>query len=307
MSSAVHWEVPASLRPAYEVCRDITQRHARTYYLAATLLPGPRRPHVWALYAFARVSDDLVDEPTGDPAQDLAAWRAATIAALRPHGPAPDPQASPVLAALRCTRECLGLGVGAVEEFLDSMAMDLHVGEYATYADLRRYMRGSAAVIGEMTAPLLGASGEAAMTHAAALGEAFQFTNFVRDVAEDRGRGRTYLPLEDLARHAVTVAELDECVRTRRPTPAVRRLLADEVDRGLHLYELARPGLNMVDGRCQPCVAVAFDLYRQILVQIRQCRYDVFAGRIVVPTLRRGTAVLGAFSRYARLGSSRGS
>lgn len=303
MSADPRWDIPASLRPAYDVCRGITQEHARTYYLAASLLPGQRRPHVWALYAFARTSDDLVDEPGDtDPAVELAAWRAATRRALAESGPAPDPAGAPVLAALRCTRESLGLGPGAFEEFLDSMAMDLTVSEYATFDDLRHYMRGSAAVIGEMTAPLLGAEGAEAMRRAAALGEAFQFTNFVRDVAEDRRRGRTYLPLEDLARHGVTVADLDECVRTRRPTPAVRRLLADEVDRGLQLYEAARPGLTMVDSRSQPCVAVAFDLYRRILVEIRRARYDVFARRIAVPAVTRGTAVLGAFSRYARLG-----
>lgn len=305
MSTDPRWEIPTSLRPAYESCRQITQEHARTYYLAASLLPTERRPHVWALYAFARVSDDLVDEPSAEPGPALAAWRGAALEAVSAAGPAPDPETAPVLAALRCTAERLALGSRPFEEFLDSMAMDLTVTEYPTWADLRVYMRGSAAVIGEMTAPLLGATDPAALPRAGALGEAFQLTNFVRDIAEDRRRGRTYLPLEDLARHGVTVADLDECVQTRRPTPAIRRLVADEVDRAFDLYEEARPGLAMVDARAKPCVDVAFELYRRILVEIRKARYDVFAGRISVPTLARGAAVLGAFSRYARLGPTR--
>ena len=127
------------------------------------------------------------------------------------------------------------------------MRMDITVDRYATWEDLRGYMRGSAAVIGEMMAPLLGAAGPDAMRRAGVLGEAFQLTNFIRDVAEDLDRGRIYLPLEDLERFGVSEDDLRRARVTGQPSPAVRALLDFEVRRALELYEDARPGLAMVD------------------------------------------------------------
>ncbi len=113
-----------------------------------------------------------------------------------------------MLAATWHTVRHLGLEPALFEEFLTSMRMDITVNRYATWEDLRGYMRGSAAVIGEMMAPLLGAAGPDALRRAGLLGEAFQLTNFIRDVAEDLDRGRIYLPLEDLERFGVSEDEL---------------------------------------------------------------------------------------------------
>ncbi|HEX7462509.1 MAG TPA: squalene/phytoene synthase family protein, partial [Dermatophilaceae bacterium] len=145
---------------AYEHCRRINAAHGRTYYLATWLLPRDRRPDVWALYAFARVADDLVDQPEAQPAEPaiLLAWREKAMAAIRSTSQ-PDPVEEPVLAAAWHTMRTFGQEPRLVQEFLDSMVMDLTVSRYATWDELRGYMRGSAAVIGELMAPLLGASG----------------------------------------------------------------------------------------------------------------------------------------------------
>ena len=278
--------MPPDLAAAYEHCRRVHAAHGRTYYLATRLLPRDRRPDVWALYAFARVADDLVDAPrTPDPAI-LLAWREQAMTAMR-SAARPDPVEQPVLAATWHTMRAFGLDPDLLQEFLDSMVMDLTVSRYATWEELRGYMRGSAAVIGELMAPLLGASGPDAMIRAAALGEAFQLTNFIRDVGEDHTRGRIYLPQADLARFAVSEALLAGAVRTGVPSPQVRSLVAFEVRRAVNLYAAAKPGLSLVDSRSQPCLEAAFTLYRRILHRVIANDFNVFERRLIVPRWQR--------------------
>jgi len=163
------------------------------------------------------------------------------------------------------------------------MVMDLTISRYATWEDLRGYMRGSAAVIGELMAPLLGAKGPEAPSCAAALGEAFQLTNFIRDIGEDHARGRIYLPQADMARFGVSEAMLARAVDSAVPSPHVRSLVAFEVRRAISLYLVAKPGLGMVDSRSRPCLEMAFTLYRRILHQVIDNDFNVFERRLVVP------------------------
>jgi phytoene synthase len=294
------WGLTSDLAKAYEQCRQIHAAHGRTYYLATRLLPRARRPDVWALYAFARVSDELVDTPRDQPADpsDLLVWREQAMTSMRSKS-SPDPTEQPVLAATWHTMHRLGLEPELLAEFLDSMVTDLTVSRYETWDELRGYMRGSAAVIGELMAPLLGASEPDAMLRAARLGEAFQLTNFIRDVSEDHGRGRVYLPQTDLARFGVSEDMLGHAVRTGQPSPQVRSLIAFEVRRAIDLYERARPGLKMVDARSQPCLEAAFTLYRRILHRVIANDFNVFERRLVVPTWQRLAVVAHLAARGA--------
>ncbi len=297
--------VPAgpALTRAYAACRDLARRHGRTYYLATALLPPDRRRHVWALYAFARTADDLVDEPGEDPAGDLARWEATSLAALRRPDP-PDPSADPVAAATWQTMRAFDLDPARWEEFARSMRMDLAPRAFATHAELRGYTRGSAAVIGELVAPVLGATDPGALRPAGLLGEAFQLTNFVRDVAEDLGRGRLYLPLADLAACGVTEDDLAAAARTGRPSRRVRDLVLLETARALELYERARPGIALTADWAQPCLRAAFVLYRDIAVAVHAADGDVFTRRVTVGRARRA-AVAGPLLGRALLARAR--
>jgi phytoene synthase len=270
---------------------------------------------VWALYAFARVADELVDGPGNPDPAALLGWRDQAMGALL-SASAPDPSGQPVLAATWHTMRALGLQPDLLAEFLDSMVMDLTVSRYATWQDLRGYMRGSAAVIGELMAPLLGASGAEAMGRAGALGEAFQLTNFIRDIGEDHLRGRIYLPQADLVRFRVSEDLLAEAVRTADPSRPVRSLVAFEVRRAIDLYASARPGLTMVDARSRPCLEMAFTLYRRILHRVVANDFNVFERRLAVPDWQRlataghvsaravGASLTGVIDRRAAPGSS---
>jgi phytoene synthase len=270
-----------TLRAAYEHCRRLNASHGRTYYLATQLLPRSKRPHVHALYGFARYADELVDAAGADPSA-LAPWADRFLDDLKDGSYPPDSR-DRVSRAVIHTARVWGLPVEHFEAFLTSMRMDLTVTGYPAYADLARYMYGSAAVIGLLMVPILEPVDDDAYPRARALGEAFQLTNFVRDVGEDLRRGRVYLPEEDLARFDVTRADLARA----RPNARVTALLAFEIERTRELYREAAPGIELLHPTSRDCVATALQLYGGILDAVERSGYDVLSNRVTVPVATR--------------------
>jgi phytoene synthase len=272
------------LRAAYARCRALNARHGRTFFLATRLLPPCRRPAIHALYGFARHADDLVDEPAPDLDAGQITARLDHLAEALDAGLRTGRCDDPVLVAVVDTATRYGIDGALFAAFLRSMRMDLTVTDYPTRAALREYMYGSAEVIGLELLPVLGTvcdPAEAAPA-AAALGQAFQLTNFLRDVAEDLDRGRVYLPADELAAYGVDRGVLSRCRAVGRPEPRVRRALADQIARTRAVYRRARPGIALLNPASRPCVATAFTLYGRILDRIEVCGYNVFAGRVSV-------------------------
>ena len=289
-----------TLTGAYERCRQLTYRHGTSYYLATQLLPAWKRPHVHALYGFARYADDIVNafDPGFSPARraaELRDWENRFFGSLR-GGRCDDP----VLAAVAHTVRSFRIDEADFRAFLGSMAMDLTVTSYPDYAGLLRYMEGSAAVIGTMMLPVLEpADPAAAREPARQLGLAFQLTNFIRDVAEDLRRGRVYLPAADLARFGVGPADL----AGGAPTAAVRELLAFETARARAHYTAALPGVALLAPSSRPCIRAALELYGGILDEIERCGFAVLHRRVRLPRRRRAAIFarhLAAARRAAR-------
>lgn len=296
-----------ALQGDYLHCRRIAAAHGRTYYLATRLLSPDRRPAVHALYAFARTVDDIVDDPRGaadSPSAAVTALdaveyrlrRAWTRPASTP--PPPDPVLPPdfgrVVAPLTDTVTRFAIDPRHFWTFLDSMRMDipespLFRNRYPTMAALHEYMRGSAAAIGLQLLPILGTVCPAAEAEpaAAALGNAFQLTNFLRDIGEDLDRDRIYLPTADLAAFGVDEALLADGRRTGRTDRRLRRALAHLIAVNRDLYRGARPGIDLLNPRVRPAIRTAAVLYAAILDRIEDSGYAVFAQRAVVPQRRR--------------------
>jgi 15-cis-phytoene synthase len=295
----------ASLDAAYATCQGLHRTHGRSYYLATRLLPAWKRRHVHALYGFTRRTDDIVDAgsdtPASERARQLGEWAGRFYAATTGAGYPADP----VLLAVRHTIATFGLPRADFDAFFASMRMDLQVRSYPDYGALLGYMEGSAAVIGTMMAPILLAPDEPGPVPAAAvaaareparqLGLAFQLTNFIRDVAEDLERGRVYLPAADLARFGVHRDDL----AAPSANPAVRRLVAFEIERARAHYRAALPGLTVLPARSRRCVRLAYAVYGGILGRIEQAGCDVLAGRAVVPPRQRMAAVVRELARSA--------
>jgi phytoene synthase len=195
-----------------------------------------------------------------------------------------------------------GIEVDLFADFLASMRADLTVTDYPTYADLRAYMHGSAAVIGLQMLPVLGTvvPREEAAPHAAALGVAFQLTNFLRDVGEDLDRGRVYLPADLLAAHGVDRPLLEWSRRSGRTDPRIRAALVAAEALTRDVYRDAEPGIAMLDPRVRPCIRTAFTLYGGILDAIARHDYTVLHRRAVVPRRRRAATAAAGVLKVAR-------
>jgi 15-cis-phytoene synthase len=284
------------LRDAYRRCREINAAHGRTFFLATRLLAPEQRPPVHALYGFARYADDILDDL--NPNLDTA-MRAARLQGLSDEFFAhTEHSTNPVLTAVGHTARRYGISDELFEDFLVSMRMDLTVTAYHDRAALNLYMKGSAEAIGLQLLPILGTVGaiEDAAPYAAALGRAFQLTNFLRDIDEDLDRHRVYLPADELAAYDVDRDLLVWCHVNRRTDPRVRNALADQHDITRRVYRYAEDGIALLAPRSRACVGTALTLYSEILDRIEDCDFAVFNRRATVGTARRlrvaGTGLL---------------
>lgn len=291
------------LRDAYRSCRTINAQHGRTFFLATRLLSPDQRPAVHALYGFARRADDILDDvdsalSTGERQEGLERLRSQLFNRLVHDEEDGD---DPVLRAVVHTARVHGIGWDFFDDFLTSMQMDLTVTDYPNRAALERYMYGSAEVIGLQMLPVLGTVGprEAAAPFAAALGKAFQLTNFIRDVDEDLGRGRIYLPADELAVHGVDRDVLTWCRSNQQTEPRVRRALTEQLAITRTVYRDARLGIPILDARSRPCVTAALTLYSEILDRVEELDFAVFSQRATVSNRRRvQVAATGLFDAW---------
>ncbi|MGW2964902.1 phytoene/squalene synthase family protein [Streptomyces sp. NPDC001220] len=297
-----------ALRDAYKRCRQLNARHGKTYFLATRLLPVDRRPAVHALYGFARWADDIVDSLDAGITVDRRLAELTRLQASLEQGLRDGSSSDPVVIALADTARRYGIDHRHFSDFMVSMRSDLSVTDYPTYEALRKYMHGSAAVIGLQMLPVLGtvAPREVAAPRAAALGIAFQLTNFLRDVGEDLDRGRVYLPGDLLAAHGVDRDLLYWSRRTARRDRRITEALRAAADLTRSVYRTAAPGLAMLDPASRPCVRTAFVLYGGILDAIADDGYAAVHRRAVVPRRRRAAVALnGLLSVMAARAQSR--
>lgn len=271
----------STLEQSYAHCRMLNKRKGTTYYWSTTLLPAVKRHHVHALYGFCRHADDIVDDLGPVPA-DVRAKALADFGDRFFEDLAAGDSDDLVLKAMVHTVHTFRIDPDCVRRFLRSMTMDLTVESYDTYDDLLEYMDGSAAVIGEMMLPILEPIDPAATGPARALGNAFQLTNFLRDIAEDLDRGRVYVPQEDIARFGAATAFADRTV-----TPGFEALMRFEIARTRALYREADAGLHLLPGRSARCIRAARVLYARILDEIEANDLDVFSTRARVPTWQK--------------------
>lgn len=270
-----------TLDESYAINQELNRRYGTTYYWSTHLLPAVKRPHVHALYGLCRFADDIVDDLGSTATVEQRAQVLQEFGDRFFADYANGRSEHPVLKAVVHTVRSFDIEPEAVRRFLTSMTMDLSVATYDTYTDLEVYMDGSAAVIGEMMLPILEPRDiERARPHARDLGNAFQLTNFLRDVAEDLERGRVYIPQEDLNRFGADP-------HSHTANDAWVELMRFEIARCRRLYGSADLGIAMLPASSQRCIRAARDLYSGILGKIEAADYDVFSKRVRVATARK--------------------
>jgi len=277
----------ALLTQAYAHCDQLIAAHGKTFYLATRLLPPDKRRAIRTLYAFCRVTDDIVDNPGHHPERELARWRQRILASQPP----PDDLVATAWAQIR---QHYGVPDGYAAQLIDGVARDLHPARYGTFAALTAYMYGVASTVGLMSLRIIGTARgfteEAATPYLIRLGIALQLTNILRDVGEDWRIGRVYLPSEDLAAFGLTEADL----AAGQVDARWRAFMRFQIQRNRTLYQEAWPGIAMFHRDGRYAVAAACALYGAILDDITAHDYDVFQRRAHVSTwgkLRRLPAI----------------
>jgi len=284
------------LRASYAECKRLNSLHGKTYYLATLLLPKAKRPHVHALYGFARYADEIVDDlsstlSASEKSRLLKDWGDGVLNDIR-LGTSNDH----VGRALVDTVTRFNIPIQHFEAFLHSMEMDLTISRYQSYEDLLEYVYGSAAVIGLQMVPILGASDHSAYEAAEKLGIAFQLANFIRDVSEDLDRGRIYLPQDELMDAGVTPAML----AAKQLTPEIRAALAFQISRVRRLQSEAAAGIKLLDPASQPCINAASELYCGIVDEVENIDFEIFSHRATTSKWRRLKVALPSYLQALR-------
>jgi phytoene synthase len=264
-----------ALDACYRHCGEIARAHSKSFYLSSRFLPFAKRRAVWAVYAFCRTADDLADGdgPAGERLAAIDAWEAELRAAYA--GSANDP----IFVAFADAVARYDVPLEAALDLLRGARMDVSVGRYARYDDLRDYCYLVASTVGLLVTPILGALDAAARHEAIALGHAMQLTNILRDVGEDARMDRIYLPAEDMQRFGYTEADLFAGTVDERFVALMRF----QIERARQLYRVAEPGIARLQPESRYAVRLALHLYRDILAAIEANGYDVFRRRAYVP------------------------
>jgi 15-cis-phytoene synthase len=252
------------LTEAYRECERITWTQARNFAYGIRLLPARKRRGLAVIYAFARRIDDIGDgtlpgQTIMTAEEKIVALEAARRAILDLSDPDPN---DPVLFALADTGRNFPVPMAAFGELIDGCVADVRGTSYQTFEDLLHYCRCVAGSIGRLSLGIFGTSGdpEVASRLADSLGVALQLTNILRDIREDYGNGRVYLPAEDLAKFDI---DLDA------PSPSqFHRLVEFEAGRARDWYATGWGLLPMLDRRSAACTGAMAGIYRHLLERI---------------------------------------
>lgn len=259
-----------------KACREITRHYGTSFYFATQFFPPEIRQGIYAVYAFARIPDEIVDEPkksdVGLARLRLNEWADEWRKSFLAGG-----NENPVIDAIVKAFIKFGIPIEDCDAFFRSMQMDLEKAEYNNYKELEDYMYGSAGVISLMVTRIVGYNDEAAFKYAVKLGYAFQLTNFLRDIGEDyEDLGRVYMPKDELALFGLTTADIAQQTRDRR----FNEFMRFQIERNRKIYREALPGIPMLHWRGRLAVRVAYVLYKAILDEIERANYNVFLGRV---------------------------
>lgn len=277
---------PQILKQAYQDCEAITRQHSRTFFVASGLLPESKRNAARALYAFCRISDDLVDDLRPNAIKLLTEWRNQTIK-VQPVGE------NNVALAWAHTCQQYKIPWRYAEQLIDGVAMDLKRTRYQTFDELAHYCYGVACTVGLMSMHIVGYQSRDAIPYAIQLGVALQMTNILRDVGEDWQLGRVYLPQGELAAFELSEGDIER----GEVTDKWREFMRFQIERTRRLYRDSMPGIAMLDKDGRFAIGAAAELYRAILDNIEQNDYNVFDRRAYVGKLGKISRLPGIWWR----------
>ncbi len=254
----------------WRYCKRVIKKYGSKYYIATRFFPKQTRYAVYALYAWVRALDNIVDEiPNKQQAKEgfdrwVQDWEKTEFG---------ERSKRPEMRAFLKVVKKFSLGVQYRESFIWAMGMDLEKKEYETLAELEEYMYGSATVVGLMIMQIVGGIKEEALPYAKALAEAMQLTNFLRDIKSDwMARGRIYIPKEELARYELDISDI-------KHNRLCRPFVQFKITQAKKLFVKAEEGIHLLPKKARFPILLSGRLYSAILDQIEKQNYDVFIQR----------------------------
>ena len=288
----------ADISAAYRRCETITRQQAKNFAYGIALLPGDKRRALSAVYALARRIDDIGDGTLPAPEKLAALGEARAALTALAAGTAADAAATgdPVLIALHDAASRFRIPLPAFGELIDGCEADVRGDHYDTFSQLEHYCRCVAGSIGRLSLGVFGSRDEQAEQLADALGVALQLTNILRDVREDLGNGRVYLPADDLARFGCALIPPGADGGDGKIDGPVADLVAFEAERARAWYGVGMRLLPMLDWRSAACTGAMAGIYRRLLEHIAASPQQALAGRMSLPGREKALIALAAIT-----------
>ncbi len=264
-------------------------------------LPKDRRKAITAVWDFCRAVDDEVDEheerSIAERRAGLQRWREEVGACFEGRAPA-----TPQGRALQVVAQRWPVQRTHFDELIDGCAMDLEPTRFPSFSELRAYCYKVASTVGLICIEIFGYENPGTRQYAEELGLALQLTNILRDVPADLGRGRLYIPLDELAAHGVT----EDALRQGRLTPSIAALLERQAQRARDQFARADACLPPEDARRVVAARIMGAIYRDLLARITAREHDVFSERVRVPRLRKARLAMATWLRTMALPQTSG-
>jgi phytoene synthase len=284
---------------AYRQCRAIAHKHGANFSVGFRFLPRQKRRAVYAAYAYCRWADDIADEegqaeacPTGggnfvptvrreDVFERLGEWQAELERCYASH------PTHPITIALADALQHFAIPKAAFVALIDGCRQDMFKTRYETFDELLEYCTLVASSISDISLAIYGYRTDAALEHGRNLATALQLTNVTRDVADDLGRNRVYLPQEELRRFGVTERDLFERVESE----GMRRLIEFQIDRAESYFRLAEPLLSELSFDARFPTVLMGGVYATVLARLRVQPFVVLRKRLSLSSVEKAMVV----------------
>jgi 15-cis-phytoene synthase len=263
------------LKWAYRNCEEITKDASKTFFMASSLLPQKKKNSIRALYAFCRITDDIVDRSFGEGCELLTLWKEKVFSPNCDSVFENDKTEALVACAWDNARRRHKVPFLFVEQLLAGISNDLFKVRYKNFNELAAYCYGVACTVGLMSMRIVGHTDDKAVPYAVRLGVALQLTNILRDVHEDWQLGRLYLPQDEMDEFGISEEDIDRGIVTER----WRSFMRFQIERARLLYASGLPGIRFLNPDGRFAIAAAAELYHAILTDIENHDYDVFTRR----------------------------
>jgi phytoene synthase len=273
-----------SVDRSYDYCVRVARSRAKNFYYSFILLSAQQRKAMCAIYAFMRYCDDLSDEP-GATRAPMERWRAELEDALQGRF-----SSHPVWPAFHHTVRRFGIPHEYFRQMIDGVTSDLEPRNFETFDELYRYCYQVASVVGLTIIHIFGFDTRSALPLAEKCGVAFQLTNILRDIREDAGLGRIYIPAEDLRRFNVSAEDL----RSGQRTQEFVDLMRFEAARARSYYKESASLLDLIHPRSRSSLWALISIYSRLLERIEGTGYDVFSRRVRLSLFEKSWIVVRA-------------